>query len=723
MNDSPPAPGGTPEPIDAAALQPGARINEYTIVRVLGVGGFGITYLARDAHLELTVALKEYFPVQLAIRLAGGEVQPRSREPQVVGRFQTGLQRFVAEARALATFRHPNIVRVLRYFEAQGTACIVMEYETGQSLRSWMKSKPPLQQDAVLALIRPLLDGLEAVHAAGFLHRDIKPDNIFVRSSGSPVLLDFGAARRVCAGTDLTNIVSPGFAPFEQYHTRGRQGPWTDIYSIGAVMYWMATREKPLDAASRVKVDTMPRFADLADRSEFDPAVVRVIDWALELEEKRRPQSVAELRAALGASYEAGEATVIEPPSEAKPATAAALPADAPPFSVACGRRNILCTILFIDLVGYTTLPVDEQVAAKQLTNRLIAHAVQTIAPEQRLAIDTGDGAAICFIADPQQTLDVALMLRRLMHKQVRPRLRARMGLHLGPVRIVSDINDRRNVVGDGINVAQRVMDFAQPDQLLVSSAFHDAMVRTCDTAPGLFRYAGPFQDKHGRVHEVHSINAPPGLRLAAFCQEPPGPYASDEGVPARDAEEVAEELSRLVGPLARLLVQRARHRFSSPQALRQALASFILETAARAEFLGESLESDAPEHSSHTTRLAPRPQTDIAPRLRSAPPVTPSIEVVPRPVQVAPPALPAPGSTPLVRRSSQPLDGPSLAVLERVLGQHIGPLAKVLMAREREAGLDGRALIQALAGHIAGAAQKEAFLHAVHREMRRLTG
>jgi serine/threonine protein kinase len=124
-----------------------------------------------------------------------------------------------------------------------------MEYESGEPLKRWLGLQKAFGQRELLALVHPVLDGLEAVHATGFLHRDIKPDNIYVRGDGSPVLLDFGAARRVSGNRDLTNIVSPGFAPFEQYHSHGNQGPWTDIYSLGAVMYWMATGRKPMESA------------------------------------------------------------------------------------------------------------------------------------------------------------------------------------------------------------------------------------------------------------------------------------------------------------------------------------------------------------------------------------------------------------------------------------------------------------------------------------------
>jgi len=165
-----------PPSADNAAMKPGETVFEYQIDKVLGGGGFGITYLAQDANLQLPVAIKEYFPSNLAVRAADRSVQIRS--PDSGEQFQWGLERFIDEARALASFRHPNIVRVLRYFKENGTAYIVMEYETGDPLKRWLSRHPTLDQRSLLQLVYPLLDGLEAVHKLNFLHRDIKPDNI-----------------------------------------------------------------------------------------------------------------------------------------------------------------------------------------------------------------------------------------------------------------------------------------------------------------------------------------------------------------------------------------------------------------------------------------------------------------------------------------------------------------------------------------------------------------
>ena len=280
------------------ALPAGYALQEYRIEKVLGVGGFGLTYLALDGNLNLRVAVKEYLPDDVATRGADHSISPRS--PDNAEHFGWGKQRFLDESRVVASFRHPNIVRVMRFFEANGTAYMVMEFVEGAALNDWIRTRRPLTQPQLAAIVGPLLDGLEVVHKAGYLHRDIKPGNIYIRDDGSPVLLDFGAARMRTG--DLTTIVSPGFAPFEQYHNKGNQGPWSDLYALGGVLYWMITGNKPHEAAARIKADTMPSALQTADRALYRPEFLAAIDWALAPNEDERPQSVAEWREAIAGS-------------------------------------------------------------------------------------------------------------------------------------------------------------------------------------------------------------------------------------------------------------------------------------------------------------------------------------------------------------------------------------------------------------------------------------
>jgi len=314
-------------PEAANALPRGYSLLEYRVESVLGTGGFGVTYLATDANLNLKVALKEYLPGDFAARAGDSSVQPKPGDASES--FQWGLQRFMDEAKTLASFRHPNIVRVMRFFEANKTGYMVMEFVEGKPLQEWIGTRRPLPQSTLQALVGPLLDGLAVIHKAGFLHRDIKPANIFMRDDGSPVLLDFGSARELKGrNQELTAVVSPGYAPLEQYHTQGKQGAWSDLYAFGGVMYWMLTGNKPVEAAARVRQDIMPPAVTAAGGRGYTPDFLAVVDWALKPNEDERPQSVAEFKRRLmaGAQSAASDRTI--PLAAAEP-TVIARPAEA----------------------------------------------------------------------------------------------------------------------------------------------------------------------------------------------------------------------------------------------------------------------------------------------------------------------------------------------------------------------------------------------------------
>lgn len=295
-------------PSIAGVLPAGARLLEYEIIRVLGrPGGFGVTYLALDSNLLKDVAIKEYLPVDFAIRTSDDSISMRSEADQPA--FEWGLRCFLNEARVLAKFRHPNVVQVHRLFEAQNTAYIVLEHVQGQTLGEYLGAHPDLDQRGIESFLLPLLDGLAQVHAAGVLHRDLKPENVLIRADGSPVLIDFGAARNALGSRSrsIMSVLTTGYAPIEQYSDSGAQGPWTDIYALGAVVHRAIVGRKPADAIDRIGKDPVEPLA-ATPRPGFAPSFLKAVDWALRVRAEDRPAEIAEWREAL-----VGQRAVPEP--------------------------------------------------------------------------------------------------------------------------------------------------------------------------------------------------------------------------------------------------------------------------------------------------------------------------------------------------------------------------------------------------------------------------
>jgi formylglycine-generating enzyme required for sulfatase activity/predicted Ser/Thr protein kinase len=280
------------------SLPPGTRLHEYEIEKVLGHGGFGITYLARDKHLDKRVAIKEYLPNDLAARAPDQTVTVRS--PEVREAFKWGLESFIKEARVLGKFSHPSLIQVHRYFEANDTAYFVMEYAEGVTLASVLKHEGTLSEERLRKIIFPILNGLEEVHRTGVLHRDIKPDNIILREGSLPVLIDFGAARQNLSSMtrSVMSVLTAGYAPIEQYATTGNQGPWTDLYAIGAVAYRALSGKKPIDAVNRIRDDPMVP-ATMLGQGRYSSHFLAAIDWALAVNPEDRPTSIADFKLAL----------------------------------------------------------------------------------------------------------------------------------------------------------------------------------------------------------------------------------------------------------------------------------------------------------------------------------------------------------------------------------------------------------------------------------------
>lgn len=285
------------------ALPDGTELaGDYKIVRVLGAGGFGVTYLAEEPNLSRHVSIKEYFPSDFASRTENLEATPRSAGS--TSDYNWGLDRFVDEAQTLAKFNHSNIVKVHRVFRANNTAYMVLHFEEGKNLKTWLKDlgRAPRQKE-LDAIVGPLLDALEIIHNADFLHRDIAPDNIIIRTTGDPVLIDFGAARSDIAAHSKTKTVSalvkPGYSPYEQYaETSRQQGPWTDIYAFAATLYHAVTGKRPPDSPSRMLKDEMVPVREAA-LGGYRSTFLNAIQQGLALAVDGRPQSIAAWRGAL----------------------------------------------------------------------------------------------------------------------------------------------------------------------------------------------------------------------------------------------------------------------------------------------------------------------------------------------------------------------------------------------------------------------------------------
>jgi serine/threonine protein kinase len=283
-------------------LPAGTKLQTYRILRVLAAGGFSFVYLAHDAN-EQPVAIKEYLPQTLALRANGiGQPQGAAHVPsEHLALFRVGMKCFFEEAGALARLSHPNVMRVLDIFRANETVYLVMRYERGRALNEHIRAlTEPVSELWLRNTFAQLLDGLREVHSAKLLHLDIKPANVYLRNDGTPLLIDFGAARQVLSaeGTKLPPLYTPGYAAPEMHDQRELLGPWSDIYSIGATMYACLSRAAPQPASARRQGDAVAP-AKQAWAGKYAADLLEIIDWAMQLDHLKRPQSVLALQKAL----------------------------------------------------------------------------------------------------------------------------------------------------------------------------------------------------------------------------------------------------------------------------------------------------------------------------------------------------------------------------------------------------------------------------------------
>ncbi|MCL2160485.1 MAG: serine/threonine-protein kinase [Betaproteobacteria bacterium] len=312
MMSVPMLPGDIQEEMDSnvPVLPMGTRLGEFEITALIGQGGFGVVYEARDHALERTVAIKEYLPVSLSTRQRDGTLRPLLRCQRET--FELGMNSFINEARLLAQFDHPSLLKVYRFWQERGTAYMVMPYYRGPTLRQALDTMPGRADESLLlSIIEDLTQAIAVMHRANCYHRDIAPDNILLlEGSGRPVLLDFGAARRVIINTtqDITAILKPGYAPIEQYAKTPDtpQGAWTDIYALAAVLHIAITGYKPPPSIERVLTDSyMPLATNAQLQRRFGTQLLAAIDAGLAVRPEARPQSVAAFRKLLGLDEDA----------------------------------------------------------------------------------------------------------------------------------------------------------------------------------------------------------------------------------------------------------------------------------------------------------------------------------------------------------------------------------------------------------------------------------
>lgn len=426
-------------PAHADALPPGTCLAEFEIQGLLGVGGFGLVYRAYDHSLHRTVAIKEYMPAALAARPQGLSLSIRSSADQTT--YDSGLRSFMAEARLLAQFDHPSLVKVYRFWAANNTAYMVMPLYTGMTLkqaRAQMTAPPP--EEWLRTVLWSILQALQVLHENDTLHRDVSPDNIFLQDSGPPVLLDLGAARRAITDRSrkLTAILKVNYAPIEQYAEADdlKQGPWSDLYALAAVVYGCLRNDPPLPATTRVVSDSMPSVQSVAATLEahfgasYSPAFVQAIEHALAVQPAQRTQSVSDFiakmglqapsglvkfdwRAALGTALVSGAAPESQQSTEALTTvqhTAQTLPAQdlvsttSVPDAVSSGRwrlrPGLVLSLLFAVLLSagiwvYDAMLRDTLVveAPERPAIPVIATSPPLPAPEDQMPAEGGEGA------------------------------------------------------------------------------------------------------------------------------------------------------------------------------------------------------------------------------------------------------------------------------------------------------------------------------------------